>query len=204
MSEESVRVWDPMVRLFHWSLVATFIIAWLSGEEEGRLHVYSGYAVMGLVMFRILWGFIGTRHARFSSFLYSPQRTLRYLGSLLGPAPEHYTGHNPAGGWMIVALLVSLLVTGYTGLLAYGAEGKGPLADAGRAIEFVSVAYADDDDEWEDHEYEADEFWEEVHEFFANFTLLLVFVHLLGIIVASHLHGENLVRGMLTGYKRAE
>ena len=204
MSGKWVRVWDPLVRLFHWSLVATFIIAWLSGEEEGLLHVYAGYAVMGLVVFRLLWGFIGTRHARFRSFLYSPQRTLRYLGSLFSSVPEHYTGHNPAGGWMIVALLASLLVTGYTGLLAYGAEGKGPLADAGPAIGLVSVAHADydEDDEWEDHENEAEEFWEEAHEFFANFTLLLVVVHLLGVFVASYLHGENLLRAMLTGYKR--
>ena len=206
MSGKWVRVWDPLVRLFHWSLVATFIIAWLSGEEEGLLHVYAGYAVMGLVVFRILWGFIGTRHARFSSFLYSPQRMLRYLGSLFSSVPEHYTGHNPAGGWMIILLLASLLISGYTGLEAYGAEGHGPLAGNSSTIQWVSVAHADSDDDHDGHaEHHAEgeeEFWEEVHEFFANFTLLLVFLHLLGVIVASRAHGENLVRAMVTGDKQ--
>ncbi|MGB5261538.1 MAG: cytochrome b/b6 domain-containing protein [Gammaproteobacteria bacterium] len=207
MTDKSVRVWDPLVRLFHWSLVLTFTVAWLSGEEESLLHIYSGYAVMGLILLRVFWGFAGTRYARFSDFLYSPRRTLRYLGSLLDRAPEHYTGHNPAGGWMIVLLLASLLVTGYTGIEVYGAEGHGPLAANGPGVEWVSVAYADDEDNDDDHHgegeaNEAEEFWEELHEFFAYFTLLLIFIHVAGVFVASRLHGENLVKAMISGNKQ--
>ena len=217
MTEKRVRVWDPLVRLFHWSLVTAFAIAMLTGEEESLLHVYAGYAILGLVGFRIVWGFIGPRYARFSNFIYSPGHTIRYLGGLLGGRPEYYTGHNPAGGWMIVCLLASLLISGYTGLEVYGAEGHGPLATGGPGIELVSAAHADDDGDDDDHqregeedghqhegeESEAEEFWEEIHEFFSYFTLLLVLIHVAGVIVASRVHGENLVSAMITGKKRA-
>lgn len=215
MSGNQIRVWDPLVRLFHWSLVATFTLAYFSGEEESLVHVYAGYVVAGLLAFRLVWGVVGTRYARFSNFLYSPQRTVEYLKSLFSGAPEHYTGHNPAGGWMIIMLLVSLLLTSYTGLKVYGLEGHGPLADGGPEVVLVTPAYADDDDdededeehgEHEGHEVgeeesEAEEFWEEVHEFFANFTVLLVLIHVAGVVVASRLHRENLVRAMITGNK---
>lgn len=215
MTEKLVRVWDPLVRLFHWSLVVTFVIAMLTGEEESLLHVVAGYAILGLVGFRIIWGFTGPCYARFSNFLYSPGRTIRYLGSLLGGQPEHYTGHNPAGGWMIVLLLASLLIAVYTGLEVYGAEGHGPLATGGPGIEWVSAAHADDDgdddddhregeeddDQHEGEENEAEEFWEEIHEFFSYFTLLLVFIHVAGVIIASRAHGENLVKAMISGNK---
>lgn len=208
MTDTRVRVWDPLVRLFHWSLVTAFVTAMLTGEEESLLHVYAGYVILGLVGFRIAWGFIGPRYARFSNFLYSPVRTIRYLGSLLGGRPEYYTGHNPAGGWMIVCLLASLLIAVYTGLEVYGAEGHGPLAAGGPGIELVSAAHADDDGDDDDHhregeESEAEEFWEEIHEFFSYFTLLLVLIHVAGVIVASRAHGENLVAAMITGDKQA-
>ena len=207
MAEKTIRVWDPLVRLFHWSLVLAFIIAWLSGEEESLLHVYAGYVILGLVLFRLVWGFIGTRYARFSNFLYSPGQAVAYLRSMAGGRPDHYTGHNPAGGWMIVILLVSLLVTSYTGLEVYGAEGQGPLANGVPAIELVATARADDDDDDEyegEHEGEEnpeEELWEELHELSANLTLLLIFVHVAGVVVASRLHGENLVKAMLSGRK---
>ena len=112
---------------------------------------------------------------------------------------------------MIIMLLVSLLLTSYTGLKVYGLEGHGPLADGGLEIGLVTPAYADDDDDEEhgeheghedgEEESEAEEFWEEVHEFFANFTVLLVLVHVAGVIVASRQHRENLVRAMITGNK---
>jgi cytochrome b len=130
MTDHEVRVWDPLVRVFHWSLVATFAIAWLSGDEESLVHAYAGYVIIGLLAFRLLWGFIGSRYARFSDFLYSPRRTLQYLKSLRTGTPEAFLGHNPAGGWMIVLLLVSLALASYTGLKAYGVEGHGPLAGA--------------------------------------------------------------------------
>ena len=211
-----VRVWDPLVRLFHWSLVASFTVAYFTGEEESLVHVYAGYIVIGLVAFRLLWGFIGSRHARFSDFLYSPRRTLDYLKSLRSGQAEHYMGHNPAGGWMIVMLLVSLALTSYTGLKVYGLEGYGPLAGAGTELSLVAPAYADDE-EHEEHEGReehegygagegegdeaAEEFWEELHEFISNFTVFLIAIHIAGVLVSSRLHGENLVRAMITGRK---
>lgn len=208
MATGKTRVWDPLIRIFHWSLVAGFSIAWLTGDDAGDLHVYSGYAVIGLILFRLFWGFIGTRHARFSDFVKGPAAVLDYLKRLGSGKPQHFAGHNPAGGWMILALLISIAATSYTGLKAYGAEGQGPLA-AGTSIELVpSTAWADDDDGDEGYGREgngedAEDFWEEVHEFFANLTLLLVFIHIGGVIVSSYLHRENLVRAMITGNKEA-
>jgi len=209
MSDNQVRVWDPLVRLFHWSLVAAFIIAYFTGDEESLVHVYAGYFIIGLLAFRILWGFVGTRYARFSDFLYSPGRTVQYLKGMFSGAPEHFTGHNPAGGWMIMMLLVSLLITSYSGLKVYGLEGHGPLAAGGVEAGLVAPAYADDDERGEHAEHEGhgggegEGFWEELHEVFANLTVLLVLIHVAGVVVASRLHGENLVRAMVTGRKNA-
>jgi cytochrome b len=202
-----VRVWDPLVRLFHWSLVASFAVAYFTGDEESAVHIWSGYIVAGLIAFRVLWGFIGTRHARFSDFLVSPGRVIDYLKSLRSGQPRHYLGHNPAGGWMVIALLVSLAVTTWTGLEVYGAEGHGPLADA-TSLSMVAPAYADDDEHGSragrterEGDEDGEEFWEELHEVFANLTVLLVLLHVTGVIVSSRLHRENLVKAMITGNK---
>lgn len=209
MAEQTVRVWDIAVRLFHWSLVVFFTVAYLTGEEESLIHVYSGYAVLGLILFRILWGFIGTRYARFSDFLYSPRKVADYIKSLPGRKPQRYIGHTPPGGWMILALLGSLLITSVTGLKVYGLEGQGPLAGEPQSITFVSTARADSDDRGQQgydkggENESAEELWEELHEFFANLTLLLVFVHIAGVVVSSRLHRENLVKAMITGDKEA-
>ena len=214
MSDSTVRVWDPFIRIFHWSLVAGFAIAYFSGEEEGVLHAYSGYAVGILISLRLLWGFVGSKYARFSQFLYSPGEVIQYLKGLRSRKPDHYLGHNPAGSWMIFALLISLVMTTVSGLQVYGIEGHGPLAEVQSGapsiaadIRFIRDARADDDDADEEHgmnheENEAEEEWEEIHEFFANLTLLLVFIHIAGVIVASRMHGENLVRAMVTGKKQ--
>jgi cytochrome b len=200
-----VRVWDPLVRIFHWSLVAAFAIAWLSGDEESRLHELAGYAVIGLVLVRIVWGFIGTRYARFSDFVYRPSTVLAYAREMLVGKPKHYLGHNPLGGMMVLALLVSLPAAGVTGLALQGAEqGTGPFASlsAGTTVTMPAViakAMADDDDEEENEGNE--KLWEELHEFFANLTLLLVVLHITGVIIGSLAHRENLVRAMLTGRK---
>lgn len=199
------RVWDPLVRLFHWSLVVFFAIAYLTGDDAGELHIISGYVVTGLVLFRILWGFIGTRHARFTDFVTGPGKVIGYLGSLLSGKPRHYAGHNPAGGYMVLALLAGIAVTCYSGLAYYGAEGQGPLASG--AVPVISQAYADEDehgyerDEGAEHEGGGDEFWEDIHEVAANLTLGLIFLHIAGVIVSSRLHRENLVRAMITGRK---
>lgn len=206
MTDNQVRVWDPLVRLFHWTLVAAFVIAYLTGEEESQVHIYAGYYILGLLVFRVVWGFIGTHYARFSDFIYSPRRTVQYLKGLFAGKPEYFTGHNPAGGWMIVMLLVSLALTTYTGLKVYGLEGHGPLAAGGIEVTLVAPAHADDDEhgEHERHgvgEAKGEEFWEEIHEFFSNLTVLLVVIHVAGVVVASRVHGENLVRAMITGRK---
>lgn len=194
-----VPVWDILVRVFHWSLVLAFVIAYLTEDDFEDLHAYSGYVVLGLISFRVLWGFIGTRYARFSNFVYPFAETKSYLSSLLTREPKHYLGHNPAGGLMVIALLLSLFATTLSGLKVYGIEGHGPLAD--NNVELMIISEARADDEHEGKENPEEEFWEEIHEFFAEFTLLLIFIHIVGVLLASLIHGENLVRGMVTGKK---
>jgi cytochrome b len=202
-----IKVWDPLVRIFHWSLVATFIIAWLTADEESRLHELAGYAVLGLVLVRIVWGLIGTRYARFSDFVHRPSTVLSYAREMLIGKPKNYLGHNPLGGMMVLALLVSLLAAGVTGLALQGAEqGTGPFASlaAGTTVTMPSMiakAVANDDDEDGNGEKENEELWEELHKFFANLTLLLAVLHIAGVIIVSLVHRENLVRAMLTGRK---
>ncbi|TCK17873.1 cytochrome b [Thiogranum longum] len=201
--KNEIRVWDPLVRIFHWSLVAGFTIAYLTGEEESSLHIYSGYAVLGLITFRVVWGFIGTRYARFSDFIYSQHAVSRYLKSLVSRKPEHYVGHNPAGGWMVIIMLASLFVVSISGLKLYAVEeGLGPLAGPLPAVTIISPAHADDnEDEREGNESGAGKFWEEIHEASTNFMLFLVFLHITGVIISGRLHDENLVKAMLTGKK---
>jgi cytochrome b len=195
-------VWDIVIRLFHWSLVILFVTSYLTGEEETIIHVYSGYAIIGLLFIRIIWGFIGSQYARFSDFIYKPATTIKYLNSLKTENPEHYTGHNPAGGYMVIALLIMLLVTTFSGLKLYGTEGHGPLANNQfDTISLITAAKADDEYGEHDDESEEEEFWDNVHEFAVNATLFLVFIHILGIFVSSRMHNENLVKAMITGKK---
>jgi len=203
MSEKRlVPVWDILVRIFHWSLVLTFTIAYLTEDDLEDLHVYAGYVVLGLISFRVIWGFIGSRYARFSNFIYSFTETKAYISSLLTGKPKHYLGHNPAGGVMILALLASLFATTLSGIKVYGVEGHGPLANSDYEITLITPAYADDDQDKDANvNKEEEEFWEEIHEFFSNFTLLLIFIHIAGVVVASRIHGENLVKAMFTGKK---
>ncbi|MBX3603685.1 MAG: cytochrome b/b6 domain-containing protein [Piscinibacter sp.] len=124
-SPRAVLVWDAPVRVFHWLLVASFAGAWLTAESERwrLVHVTLGYTVGGLLLFRLLWGLIGTPPARFANFVRGPQAAWRYLRSLTGPRPEHHTGHNPAGALAIVALLLLIGVTVATGWAAYSELG---------------------------------------------------------------------------------
>jgi cytochrome b len=187
MEQGEIRVWDPFVRIFHWTLVMLFTLAYVTGEEPLSLHVYAGYAVFGLILLRVLWGLVGTTHARFSDFVYRPSRVLAYLKDTLGLRARRYLGHNPAGGAMILLMLVSLLLVSVSGFVVYGLEkGAGPLAMLGGSPESIEGVF------------------EEVHEFFANLTVLLVAVHIAGVVVESLIHRENLVKAMLTGRKRAQ
>jgi len=224
---KEIIVWDYLVRIFHWSLVLTFIICYFTGEEESLLHIYSGYAILGLIIFRIIWGFIGSQHARFKDFIQSPKVVYEYLKGLIKGDPIDYEGHNPAGGWMIIALLISLFITTATGIIVYDIEEQHKnTTNLGSQYSIISSAHADDDDERNEkyeeneeneeneklfshmenqennkHDDSSEEFWEEIHEFFANFTVFLIILHILGVIVSSLLHKENLVKAMFTGKK---
>jgi len=172
--DDTVRVWDPLVRLFHWSLAVSFLGAYLLGEDGGDWHQTLGYVAFGLIGFRMVWGVVGGRHARFTDFVPTPAGLLAYLKSVLAGREKRYLGHNPAGGAMIVALLAAVAVTGATGWLMttemfWGAE-------------------------W----------LEETHEAFAAGTLALVGLHVAGVVFSSLRHRENLVRAMITGRKRTE
>jgi cytochrome b len=182
-----IKVWDPLVRLFHWLLVAAFFTAYFSEDDWQDVHVIAGYTVFGLIAFRLLWGLAGTGYARFSNFVYPPGTVLAYLRDLPVRKAARFIGHNPAGGAMIIMLLLSLLVTTASGIAYYGADQwQGPLAGLMK---------------------NADEFWvealKETHEISANFTLTLVVIHVLGVVGESWLHKENLVYAMVHGRKRA-
>ncbi|MFO1456734.1 MAG: cytochrome b/b6 domain-containing protein [Steroidobacteraceae bacterium] len=144
-----VRVWDLPVRVFHWALVAAFGAAYLLSESERQrdLHVMFGYTVLGLVAFRLLWGFVGTHYARFSSFLFGPRATLQYLVGLVSGRAERHLGHNPAGSWAIWAILGLAAATGVTGYMTFNELGgeaveeiHEALANAWLVVVFVHVA----------------------------------------------------------------
>ena len=168
----TVKVWDPFVRVFHWSLATLFLVAYVTGDEVEQVHIAAGYAIAGLIALRVVWGFVGPAHARFSNFVRSPRQVLAYLRDVALFRAPRYLGHNPAGGAMIVALLVMLVGTSITGIMM--------TTDAYWGAKWV----------------------EEVHEAFANLTVGLIVFHVLGVLVASFEHGENLVKSMITGRKR--
>lgn len=233
MSARLVKVWDPFVRIFHWSLVALFTLGYLTGEVEGPVHVWAGYGILALIALRVIWGFVGSEHARFSDFVRSPAAAFGYLKGLVKGNAPRTLGHNPAAGWMILLLLASVLATGGSGLVVLGLEGEGPLAGKIAADGWITgvgnalgegESHDSDDDEDDEEEHgrhgkrmssddegttasngafeSAEDAWEEIHEFFANFTVLLVLLHIAGAIASSIAHRENLVRSMFTGLKR--
>ena len=168
---ERQLVWDLPVRVFHWSLAASFAGAYVLSESERwrNVHVMLGYTVLGLIAFRVVWGFVGTHYARFTSFRYWPSEAVAYLKEILTGRARHYTGHNPAGSWAVYALMALGLATGVSGYLNFNEVG-------GDAME-------------------------EAHEVMANLWLLVVALHVAGVVVSSLAHRENLVRSMVTGYK---
>lgn len=167
-----VRVWDPFVRIFHWSLVALFCFAFATGDEWDRPHEIAGYIIAGLVTARVAWGFVGTQHARFSDFVRGPRQVVRFLADTLRLRAPRHLGHNPAGGAMVLALLA--------GNAAIAATGYMMTTDAFWGAEWV----------------------EEAHEVAVYGTIALVVLHVLGVIIASSEHSENLVLAMFTGRKR--
>jgi len=212
----TVKVWGPLIRIGHWTLVIAFFTAYFTEDDLMNLHAWAGYIVGIYLLARILWGFVGAKYVRFSSFMYSPAKIIGYVKNLIARKPQHYIGHNPAGGAMVIALLVSLVGTTLTGIKLYAVEeNKGPFAITAQqaqskmqAVSLISEAKAEDDDKETNAlaidqkvDKQAEEFWEELHGLFANMTLLLVFLHVGGVIVSSIVDKEKLVKAMITGEK---
>lgn len=170
----TVPVWDRFVRLFHWATATLVLIAFLTTDDLRWLHEDAGYAVLVLVVARIVWGLIGSWHARFVSFVRGPRDVLNYLTLLRAGRAPRYLGHNPAGGLMIVALLTLLVIV----------AGSGWLSETNA---YFGVP-------WVDH----------LHHTSAHLLLLLIGLHVVGVVVSSWLHRENLISAMITGRKRRE
>lgn len=171
--EPTVPVWDRFVRLFHWSTASLVLIAFLTTDDARWLHELAGYLVLVLIAARLAWGLIGTRHALFISFVAGPRAVLRYLVLLRAGRAPRYIGHNPAGGAMILALLLLLTIVAGSGWLSE--------TDA-----YFGVP-------WVDH----------LHHYSAHLLLVFVGLHVAGAVVSSWLHRENLVLAMITGRKRS-
>ncbi len=168
----AIKVWDRFVRVFHWSLATLFLAAYATGEDAARVHIVAGYAIAGLIALRVVWGFVGSRHARFSNFVRSPRAVLAYLRDVALFRAPRYLGHNPAGGAMIIGLSIMLLATGITGYMM--------TTDAFWGAKWL----------------------EELHEATADLTVGLIVFHVLGVLFSSLMHRENLVKSMITGRKR--
>ncbi len=180
-----VRVWDLPVRLFHWSLLAAVVTSVATGLTGGLwqmdLHVVSGCVVLGLVLFRVLWGLVGGRHARFAGFVKGPVTVMRYAVDFLRGRAVHTAGHNPLGGWSVVLILLALAVQAGTGLFANDDIFlEGPLAKyAGKALSDRLTG---------------------IHHLMSTVIYVLVAAH----VAAIALHwwkGDNLVKPMITGVK---
>ncbi len=186
-SQGQIRVWDAFVRLFHWTLVLLFASAFLTGEfRANEIHLWLGYGVGILLLARLLWGVVGSPYARIRTWLYSPRETLAYLKDSIKGHPKDYAGHNPLGALMVMALILMISVIVTSGLLIAGAiEFEGPLVELTQTMSDAR-AYA----------------LRSLHEIAATFTLLLIALHVLGAIVASIQHHENLIKAMFTGYKK--
>lgn len=221
---DEVRVWDPLVRVFHWSLVTLFAVAYISEGEPMWLHSWAGYVIAGLLALRIVWGLVGPRHARFTDFIYRPSTVLAYARDLVAFKSRRYVGHSPGGGAMIVVLIVVVALTAGTGMATLAVDkGQGPLAPwlapaataqttqaapamttsapAGGTFAFVTAAHADEAAPPERrHQRSA---FREVHEFLANLSFFLVIFHVAAVLFVSLAHRENLVFSMIHGRKRA-
>ncbi len=178
-----IRVWDAPTRLFHWAMVVLVGVSWLS-ESRGwmTIHFVSGYSVIALLLFRFAWGFVGSETSRFSRFLKSPMAALRHLAHLHRRDPDTEIGHNAAGGWMVLVMLVLLAVQAGTGLFANDdGDTEGPLFD------YVGKHRSD----WLSH----------IHA--VNFTLIQIALalHVLAVLGYAVLKRHDLIRPMITGEK---
>jgi len=182
----SVRVWDTPIRLFHWLLVALLGFSWWSGKQHDmEWHRLSGYSIFALLIFRIYWGVVGARTARFAQFVRGPRALLAYARSLTGDGYAPKPGHNPIGGWSVVLILATLATMVIAGLFSVDVDGleSGPLAD------YVS--------------FEQGRLAAAIHHFVFNFLLLLVALHVLAVLFYLARLGQNLIGPMITGRRRA-
>lgn len=168
-----IKVWDPLVRVLHWALVLGIATAWFTREGAREAHELVGYAVLAIVGLRMLWGFVGTRYARFREFIRSRAQTLAYTNAVVKGQEARYVGHNPLGGWMIVLLLAMVSLVGLSGWLY--------TTDAFWGVEWVA----------------------ETHEALTYGLLFLIALHIAGVAFTSLRQRENLVAAMLHGRKRA-
>lgn len=168
----AVRVWDPFVRLFHWTLVACVLLNFGVVEEGESLHQWLGHLATALVLARVVWGFVGSRHARFSDFLPTPSRLRLHLRALRRREPDAHVGHNPLGAIMMLMLMALVLSLGLTG-------------------------WMQTTDRWF-----GEEWLMELHEVLANGLILLAGVHAAAALVMGRLQRVNLVKAMITGVKR--
>lgn len=179
-TDRTIKVWDLPTRVFHWSLAALIVIAFISAEAGASvfwIHIYAGTAVLGLVAFRLVWGVMGSRYARFDDFVHGPETVGAYAKKLLQFRPPHHVGHNPLGGWMVVALIGTVMIIALSGLATSEDGYVGPLAFAGGG-------------------------WiGEAHEALGHVWIPLVALHVLGVVVHGLISRENLVRAMVTGMK---
>jgi cytochrome b len=188
MSEErvAVKVWDVPVRVVHWALVALILFSWWSGKEGGMTmtyHMWSGYAILTLVIFRVFWGFAGSTHARFRDFIYAPRALVNYARTLTGRRAAVYAGHNPVGGLSALLMLLSLIVQTGTGLFS-----NDDILTEGPLYGYVTKATSD---------------WlTTIHNYNFYVLLTLAGIHIAAIFYYWIYKRENLVAAMFTGRKR--
>ena len=168
----SLRVWDPIVRVFHWAVVGGCVLNLFIVDDASVWHLYIGYAVAAALFVRLLWGLVGSRHARFGDFVPAPSRLLDYLVKRLQNREPRYVGHNPAAAIMILALMLSLIIVSVSGWMI--------TLEAYFGVEWV----------------------EDLHTRSADAILWLAGLHAAAALFESHHHGENLVWSMITGRKR--
>ena len=184
-NEYLIKVWDGPTRLFHWSIVFFMLASWVTIENGLiTLHLYSGLILFALIIFRILWGFVGSTTARFSDFVTMPQTAIYYIKTMSKPQKNTYGGHNPAGGFVVLAFLALLFLQVITGLFSNDdINFNSPLAT------IISKNTSDS--------------LTEIHSKSFNFILLLVWMHIVAVFYYLCVKGENLVWPMLTGKKRS-
>ncbi|CAK0781158.1 membrane hypothetical protein [Gammaproteobacteria bacterium] len=179
-----ILIWDWPIRIFHWLLAGCLVVAWVTAESDRLLdwHVFAGSLMLVLLGFRLMWGALGSRHARFSAFPFRPVLAWNYVRRVLTGRTDRHLGHNPAGSLAIYLMLLLIGLVCGSGLLVLGVEeGHGPLASLFNP--------------------KAGDWVREGHEMLTNLLLITVAIHVVGVIVASWLHRENLVVAMLDGRK---